>query len=143
MYKVDGMSNSEVAVHVATGEEPHFVHGGGQFKMAARFYYRRFDDSDALCLSAPGEADLARLRERQPETIVSCLIEEGTRLSETADQDQYSWLLAELVIGGNDVGDLNRQFAEAKMLLPFKFKHIPAAHLGSNWPSPEGRRQGA
>lgn len=121
MYKVDGMSNYEVAIHVALGDEPLFEHGGGQFAVAAKFLYRRFEPEDAVCIAAPGEDDLARLRERQPETVVVLKVREGMRLGGIPDQDSYSWLLAEIVIGGDDIHDLNRKFDEAVELLPFRF----------------------
>ncbi|MGM0516062.1 MAG: hypothetical protein ACQER6_00515 [Pseudomonadota bacterium] len=126
MAMVDGMSNYEVAIHVALDDEPAFEHGGGPYDMAAKYLYRRFDVSDALCLSAPDEADLARLAECQPDTHVEIKIHQGMRLGETVDQDAYSWVLAELVIGGDDVSDLNRKFEQAKRLLPFRFE--PVSH---------------
>lgn len=130
MAMVDGMSNYEVAIHVALGDKPAFEHGSGPYDMAAKFLYRRFDTSDALCVSSPGRADLERLRESQPDTRVSIKLEKGMRLGETVDQDAYSWVLAELIIGGEDVSDLNARFEEAKRLLPFRFE--PIAPEGSH-----------
>jgi hypothetical protein len=124
MAMVDGMSNYEVAIHVALGDEPAFEHGGGPYDMAAKYLYRRFDVRDALCVSAPDQADLARLAECQPDTQVELKIHQGMRLGETVDQDAYSWVLAELVIGGDDVSDLNRKFEQAKRLLPFRFEPV-------------------
>ncbi|KPP98891.1 ATP-grasp domain-containing protein [Marinobacter sp. HL-58] len=124
MFKVDGMSNYEVAIHVGLGDNPQYEHGGGQFKMAAKFLLRRFDTADARCLSAPGEEALARLYQRQPETTVFLRVREGMRLSEAAEQDPYSWILAELVIGGDDIHDLDRKFDEASDLLPFEFEPV-------------------
>lgn len=124
MAMVDGMSNHEVAIHVALGDKPAFEHGGGPYDMGAKFLYRRFDPGDAVCVSSPGKADLERLRKSQPDTRVSIKVEKGTRLDETVDQDAYSWVLAELIIGGDDVSDLNAKFEEAKRLLPFGFEPI-------------------
>ena len=124
MAMVDGMSNYEVAIHVALGDDPAFEHGGGPYEMAAKYLYRRFEEGDAVCRSAPDEADIERLRERQPDTQVSVKVHPGMRLSEAVDQDAYSWVLATLVIGGDDVSDLNSQFDEAKRLLPFRFEPV-------------------
>ncbi|MGM0578000.1 MAG: ATP-grasp domain-containing protein [Myxococcota bacterium] len=123
--KVDGMSNHEVAIHVALGDEPRFEHGGGSFHIAAKFLYRRYDPSDAVCVRVPSASDLARLRDRQPETVVCIQLEEGMRLSELKDQDPYTWVLAELMIGAEDVRGLNRKYEEAKALLPFEFEPLP------------------
>ena len=124
MVMVDGMPNYEVAVHVALGNDPSFKHGEGPYDMAAEYLYRRFETGDAICRSSPDDEDLARLRERQPDTRVSLKIHEGMRLSDLPDQDPYSWVLAELVIGGDDVSDLNAKFEEAKCLLPFEFDPV-------------------
>ncbi len=121
MAKVDGMSNYEVAVHVGLGDEPHFVTGGGPHGIAAKFLYRRYDPHDARCVSAPDESALARLAEAQPDTIVTLLVKEGMWLNELETQDPYSWVLAELLIGGADLDDLNRRYQEAIDMLPFEF----------------------
>jgi hypothetical protein len=121
MALVDGMSNYEVAIHVALGENPHYAHGGGPFKVAGKFMYRRFDVDDARCVRAPDDTDLTRLYECQPETSVTIAVHEGDRLADVAERDSYSWVLAELIIAGQDVSDINRKFNEAKRLLPFEF----------------------
>lgn len=49
--QVDGMSNHEVAVHVAIGDEPLFDHGKGPFQHAAKFWLHRYDMPDGIaCL---------------------------------------------------------------------------------------------
>ncbi|MDQ2075305.1 acetyl-CoA carboxylase biotin carboxylase subunit family protein [Marinimicrobium sp. ABcell2] len=123
MAHVDGMSNYEVAIHVGAGDEPHFEHGGGPFNIAAKFMYRRFDVEDARCVRAPNERDLARLHEQQPETSVTIAVHEGDRLEDVADRDSYSWVLAELVIAGHNVSEINQKFDEAKDFLPFEFSY--------------------
>lgn len=132
MYKVDGMSNYEVAIHVGLGDNPRYEHGSGQFNYAAKFLLRRFDTDDALCISAPEESALARLRQQQPQTSVVLQVQEGMRLSDTTGQDPYSWMLAELVIGGDDIHDLNRKLDEASDLLPFEFEPIPGDASGKS-----------
>jgi len=118
---VDGMSNHEVAIHVALGDEPHFAHGSGPFDHAAKFLLRRFDTTDAVVKSVPGEEDLARLRERQPQTRVKVKLRPGMRLSELKDQDPYSYVLAEIDIGASSTHELNLEYREAVGLLPFEF----------------------
>lgn len=116
---VDGMSNHEVAIHVALGDAPRFEHGAGPFRHAAKFLHRRFDTSDAVVERVPGPDDLARLRARQPETVVAIPLRPGMRLSELKDQDPYSYVLAELEIGADDTHALNEKYREAVALLPF------------------------
>lgn len=123
-WKVDGMSNHEVAVHVALGDEPRFSNGGGQFRRAAKYHYRRYDKSDAVATRVPGEEDLEKLKERQLETKVQVKLEEGMRLSELLDEDVYSYALAELTIGADSVAEMEQKYAEATSLLPFEFEPV-------------------
>ncbi|MGD8860681.1 MAG: ATP-grasp domain-containing protein [Myxococcales bacterium] len=117
---VDGMSNHEVAIHVALGDEPLFEHGAGPFRHSAKFLHRRFDPTDAIVTHVPDDGDLQRLRERQPKTLVKVTVEPGMRLSELKDQDPYSFVLAELDIGATSTHELNQKYEEAVALLPFE-----------------------
>lgn len=122
--KVDGTSNHAVGVQVALGEPVSFEHGGGSFRHAAKFLYRRYDTRDAITRRVPSEDDLAELTRRQPETTVQVKLEEGMRLSELLDEDAYSQVLAELHIGADSVDELESRFDEAKKLLPFEFEPV-------------------
>jgi biotin carboxylase len=122
--KVDGMSNHEVAVHVALGDRPHFEHGAGKYEHAAKYLFRRFEKADAVATRVPGPEDLARLSRAQPDTQVTIKLEEGMRLSELLDEDAYSYVLAELMIGADSVHELNRKYEEATRLLPFAFRSV-------------------
>lgn len=123
-WKVDGMSNHEVAIHVALGDEPYFDQGGGQFRHAAKYHYRRYDKADAVTARVPSEADLERLKEAQPETRVHVKLEEGTRLSELLDEDAYSYALAELTIGADSVEEMEQKYEDAVSYLPFEFEQV-------------------
>lgn len=125
--KVDGMSNHEVAVHIGLGEPPDFRHGAGPHECAAKFYHRRYDKTDAIATRVPTDADVARLRERQPDTLVVLKIEQGQRLSELLDEDPYSYVLAEIMIGAADHDELLQRYDEAASLLPFEFEPVAGA----------------
>jgi len=122
--QVDGMSNHEVAVHVALGNDPEFAHGSGPCQRAAKYLYRRFDKSDAVAARVPDSDDLERLRERQPDTRAVVKLEQGQRLSSLLDEDAYSWILAELMIAGDSTQELNEKYEEATSLLPFEFEPV-------------------
>ena len=119
---VDGMSNHEVAIHVALGDTPLFEHGAGRFRHAAKFLHRRFDLADAIVARIPDAEDLAHLRARQPHTAVKIGLRLGMRLSELKDQDPYSYVLAELDIGADSTHELNVKYREAAERLPFELK---------------------
>src|SRR5690606_15605051 len=109
------------AVQVALGQEPSFDYGGGPYRRAAKIFWRRYDNDDAKVTRVPDERELARFRERQPDTRVEIDVQPGQRLSELLDQDAYSYVLAELHIGGRDRAEIEAKFAEAQELLPFAF----------------------
>ncbi|MDX1604572.1 MAG: ATP-grasp domain-containing protein [Candidatus Competibacterales bacterium] len=122
--KVDGMSNHDVAVHVALGEDPRFERGGGRFRHAAKCLYRRYDRDDAVVTHVPTQKELQKLRRRQPETVATIDLKKGMRLSELKDQDPYSYVLAELSIGAMSRKELLAKFREAQELLPFEFEPV-------------------
>jgi hypothetical protein len=55
---------------------------------------------------------------------VTIKLKEGMRLSELLDEDAYSYVLAELMIGADSVHELNRKYEEATRLLPFEFRPV-------------------
>lgn len=122
--KVDGTSNHQVAVQVALGEPVEFEYGAGPWARAAKFYHRRYDKTDAVATRIPTDEDLARLRERQPDTLVVVKLERGQKLSELLDEDPYSYVLAEIMIGAADHDELLAKYEEAARLLPFEFEPV-------------------
>jgi biotin carboxylase len=119
---VDGMSNHQVALHVALGEDPHFEKDAGPFKVAAKFLLRRYDTRDGVCTRVPTAEELAGLKEDQPRTQVSLLIREGQRLSKLLDQDPYSYVLATLIVGADSGQELLWKYREAAARLRFEFE---------------------
>lgn len=119
--QVDGMSNHEVAVHVALGDKPMFTHGAGQFEHAAKFLLRRYDLSDGVATRIPNEEDLQGLHREQPETRVSLNIHRGERLSGLVDQDAYSYVLADVLVAAHSVEEMEQKYRRAVELLTFEF----------------------
>lgn len=120
--KVDGMSNHEIAVHVAMGDEPHFSHGGGAYKHAAKFLLREYRQGDARVIRVPGAKDLEKLARLQPDTDVVIKVREGQRLSTLLDQDAYSYVLAEVHVAANTPHDMIASYHQAAAMLPFEFE---------------------
>ncbi|MFP4260975.1 MAG: acetyl-CoA carboxylase biotin carboxylase subunit family protein [Opitutales bacterium] len=129
--KVDGISNHEVAIKMALGEEPGIIKGEGEFKRAAKFLYRRFDTGDGIAERVPTDADTRRLREKQPHTRVQILLQENMKLSELKEQDSYSYCMAHLQIGARDREELERKFEEAKECLPFEIRTLEEGEVES------------
>lgn len=125
--QVNGMSNHEVAVHVALGDEPLFEDGGGNYQHAAKFFHRVYDINDGIATRTPTKEDLERLYQEQPDTRVNVSIRPGERLSELVDQDAYSYVLAEILVAGQTVAEMEQRYHRAVELLPFEFEPVKAA----------------
>lgn len=130
--KVDGASNHEIMLAVALGEKPDFPFRRGRFNCAAKFFLRTFND--ATVTHVPTDRELNRLKQIFPGTLIEVMVKEGDRLSALPGQDSYSYLLAQIHIGGRNTRDLLRKFTECRNLLPFRFagKQPTLAPLGEN-----------
>jgi hypothetical protein len=119
--KVDGQSNQQVTVQLACGEKPEFKQGQGEFKCAAKFFWRVFE-ADALVTRVPSEQDIKQVQELYPGTIIQPQIKSGMRLSELLEQDSYSYAICHIFLGGKDQKELLDKYMHCKQLLPFEFK---------------------
>jgi len=121
---VDGMSNHEVAIHVALGDKPQFEHGAGPYGHAAKFLLRHYSQEDAIAKRVPTQKDIERLKSKQPDTDVSVQVKRGQRLSTLLDQDAYSYLLAEVMVAANTQHEMLEKYREAVDMLPFELEPL-------------------
>ncbi|MGM0675555.1 MAG: ATP-grasp domain-containing protein [Spirochaetota bacterium] len=123
--KVDGASNQSITVDVALGRDPEFPYQRGEFPRAAKFFWRVFEDG--VVRRAPTEAEIRRVREEMPGTIVEPQVRPGMRLSELLEQDSYSYAICYLYIGGEDQKDLLDKYIRCQELLTFEIDPLPDA----------------
>ncbi|MEJ2760335.1 MAG: D-alanine--D-alanine ligase, partial [Gammaproteobacteria bacterium] len=121
--KVDGLSNHQVTVDVALGREPRMPHGRGRFKCAAACWLRRWNDG--VVRRVPSGAEIAEIQERIPGTVIELEVREGMRLSDTVDQDSYSYVLALIYLGGKDEADLIARYEQCVRALHFEIEDAP------------------
>jgi biotin carboxylase len=126
---VDGTSHLQVMVDLALGRRPSEPFGpstssdadrrmrAGRYGAAAKFFLRAY--RDAVVEAVPTQEDIARLEAEAPGAVVHVLVEPGTRLSELADQDAYSYELAEVYLGARNARELQARWAFARESLPF------------------------
>ena len=120
--KVDGAPNHKPMVEVALGEEPALPSGEGDFNVAAKFYYRAFDDG--IITNVPDMYDLDNIRKIIPDMKIKIWVDEGTRLSEMYDQDSYSYKLASVYLGAKNKEELYEKRDRCFDLLNFKIDSI-------------------
>ncbi|WP_017573879.1 ATP-grasp domain-containing protein [Nocardiopsis halotolerans] len=113
---VRGVSNHEICLRVALGQEPE-LERGGEHAVAAKWFLRRF--RDGFVAAVPTEEDVARAEKTAPGTKVEIVARQGQRLSELPFQDSYSFELAHVFVGGRDGVECERRYRDCVAELPF------------------------
>ncbi|AFZ45926.1 hypothetical protein PCC7418_3822 [Halothece sp. PCC 7418] len=117
--KVDGTPHHEIMIDLALGNQPEFPHRQGKYKYAAKFLERRFED--ALVANIPSQSDVEQLQHQIPDTLVDIFVKPGMRLSELANQDSYSYEIADILLGAETQHELLEKHRQCLEALPFEF----------------------
>ncbi len=120
--KVDGVSNHEVAVDVALGQEPVWDHGGGAHRKAAVFFLREF--RDARVKTVPSPEKVREIEKKYPGTVIQLQIEEGMKLSDLEEQDSYSFNPAIIYVGGGSREQLLEKYEAVKEALGITLEYL-------------------
>lgn len=115
---VDGVANHAAMVSLGLRRHPQLPRREGEYAMAAKWFLRHF--SDGVVQRVPTPAQVADLERRLPGCTVQVKVSEGDRLSEGYGEDSYSYVLAEVFLGGRDEADLERQYEECLDTMPFE-----------------------
>jgi biotin carboxylase len=118
MEKVNGVNSYEIALAIAAGVRPTIRRPSPQYRVAASFVLRLFEDKTVARVPSPEE--LAVFQAHFPDARLKVLCSEGQRLSDEL-QDGRSYRYAVLNLGGQSTRDLAARFAEAKRYLRFEF----------------------
>jgi len=120
--KIDGRSNHECAVDIALGIEPEFPRRQGEYKVAAKFFHRRFQD--AVVTRIPSDEQIRGLEAQYPGTIIRPQVQAGMRLSELPEQDSYSFAVAYVFMGAENQKRLLRNYRRVRRGLGFEYQPI-------------------
>ena len=110
----DGLSYASELVEMA--------HARGEFRVAAEWYYRRFDDG--VVRRVPTAEEVAGLEESLPGVKITIVPREGERLSRLQAQDSYSYELAKIVIGAEDETEMRAKYERCVEALKFEFEEV-------------------
>ncbi len=122
--KVHGCSHQSLMLDLALGRTPRTLERKGAFNVAAKFMIRSFEQGRVTRIPSP--ETISQLSERQPGTLVKCMLRPGQHLSELARwQDMYSYEIANVFIGGRDSSDLFDKYEEALAALQFDIEKDP------------------
>lgn len=115
--RVDGVSSQRAMLNVALGRRPRMPRRDGPFGAAGKLFLRH--QGDGVVQQVPGREQLAEVDRRFPGTRVRLSVEPGTRLSELAVQESYSYELGVVYAGADDHDALAARFDEIESLLSF------------------------
>lgn len=121
-YKVDGTPNHKAMIDVALGKRPEVPTRKGSYKVAAKFYYRVFEDG--VVTNIPDKNNLEKIKKFAPDINMKIWVDKGTKLSDMHDQDSYSFKLASVYLGADDKDELYEKKERCFNLLNFKIDPI-------------------
>ncbi|MEU5716077.1 ATP-grasp domain-containing protein [Streptomyces sp. NPDC020403] len=116
---VDGVANHHRMISLALGEDPSVKGGRGDYRMAAKWYYRWFGDGSVHQVPTPEE--IAAIEREIPGVRIDVVPAEGQKLSALSGQDSYSYEVAHIFTGGDDEEDLRRKFDRCVAALGLTF----------------------
>lgn len=119
---VDGAPHLQVMVDVGLGITPRMPRGEGRYQLAAKRMMRVFHDG--IVRSIPSDADIARVEEMFPGTIVEINVREGMKLSDLLHQDSYSYELAVVFLGADNHQQLQERYDLCEEMLPFTIEPL-------------------
>lgn len=125
---VDGVPNHHCMVALALGKDPTPPRGRGEYRMAAKWYYRWF--ADGVVKALPDEKDIERIERDIPGVRIDLVPEEGQRLSESEQQDSYSVELAHIVTGADSVEEMREKYDACVAALNRRFEGTTPDHDG-------------
>ncbi|UOE18868.1 ATP-grasp domain-containing protein [Thermobifida halotolerans] len=116
---VDGAPNHHCMVSLGLGRDPDLPHRRGPYRLAAKWYHRRF--ADGVVRRAPTREEIERLEQDLPGVKVDPVAQEGRRLSDLVGQDSYSYELTHVFVGADSEEELRAKYDRCVASLPYEF----------------------
>jgi hypothetical protein len=118
---VDGVANHERMLRLGFGQDPALDEDArGEYRVAAEWYHRRFEDGVAARVPTPEE--VSALEESLPGVTIEIVPRQGQRLSDMTAQDSYSYELAKITIGAEDETEMRAKYERCVDELVFEFE---------------------
>ncbi len=118
--KVHGVSHHQIMLNLALNRRPKSLTYNGDFRVAAHFMLRTFHPG--FVLSAPLNQEIEHLKTKYPELEVQVNVKEGMDLNEMGMHhlDSYSFILANVFLGGRNRDELLEKYNDVTDHLNFK-----------------------
>lgn len=121
--KVHGISHHQTMLNLALNRKPGRYDFKGDFKLAAHFMHRTF--RPGVVLEVPHEKEINKIKSRYPDLAIKINIKEGLHLKDMAPHhiDSYSWVLANIFLGGQSRQELIDKYHDVADNLTIKIDH--------------------
>lgn len=115
---VDGKPDHALMVDLALGKRPDWPRGEGPHAIAAKWYYRKFEDAHVN--RVPTEEEIREI-EKNEGCLIKIIANEGEDLHELDEQDPNAYDLAFIWMGDASEEDLEKKYERVVERLHFEF----------------------
>jgi hypothetical protein len=122
--KVDGSPHQVISVALCLGDEVEWKEGNGKYKVAAKFFLRRFEDGLVDCV--PTERELREIMSRHPDSFIDLQARPKQMLSDQVNQDSYSFEVARVYLGADSEEELLERYEDCEQSLN-RLIHVSAS----------------
>lgn len=105
---VHGHSQFQIIIEIALNQRPQPMKREGDFRFASKYMHRVHRSGKVV--KVPSEQRIREICAEFPGTKIEMLVQEGDELNDLKFQDAYSFLLAQIHLGGNDEVDVDEKY---------------------------------
>ncbi|MET8473041.1 ATP-grasp domain-containing protein [Streptomyces sp. NPDC006422] len=105
---VDGAPNHHCMLALALGRDPALPHRQGPYDLAAKWYYRWF--TDGVVHELPSDREIAAIERDIPGVRIDLVPDAAQPLSDSDQQDSYSYEVAHIFTGGDSEAELREKY---------------------------------
>ncbi len=120
--KIHGISHHHIMLSLALGKRPKALDYDGDFRIAAHFMLRTFQNGEVK--ETPSEKEIKALKERYDDLAIKINVKPEMNLDEMFGQDSYSYELANIFLGGKNKEELLEKYDEVVRGITFKIDYI-------------------
>lgn len=119
---VDGAPNHHAMLRLALGCDPRFRQRQGRYRIAAKWYHRRF--ADGIVRAVPDAEQIEHIKRDIPGVAIYPVPSVGQRLSELDGQDSYSYELTDVIVGADSEAELEHKYQRVVDLLDYRIDDV-------------------
>jgi hypothetical protein len=119
--KIHGISHHHIMLSLALGKRPKALDYDGDFRIAAHFMLRTFENGKVR--ETPSDKEIKTLKEKYEDLAIKINVKPETDLDDMFGQDSYSYELANIFLGGKNKEQLLEKYDEVVKGITFKIDY--------------------